>query len=67
MSESDERPESVEDDARVDHAVVVELSEVLDSSDSLLIVLEAVNLSSVGGQLGSSSSLDHAHSPPSRP
>lgn len=44
MSESDEGPERVEDDARVDDAVVVELAEVLDRCEALLVVLEAVDL-----------------------
>lgn len=44
MSEGDEGPEGVEDDARVDDAVVVELAEVLDRRDALLVVLEAVDL-----------------------
>jgi len=44
MSECHERPESIEDEARIDHSVIVELSEVFDRCDSLLIVLEVVVL-----------------------
>lgn len=45
MTESHERPESIENETRIDHSVVVKFSEVLDGSDSLLVVLEVVVLS----------------------
>jgi hypothetical protein len=45
MTESDERPERIEDDGRVDLAVVVQLAEVFDRSDPPLVVLENVRLS----------------------
>lgn len=44
MSESDKRPERVKYYPRVDHAVVVQLAEVFDCGNSLLIVLETVDL-----------------------
>jgi hypothetical protein len=50
MTKGDKRPESVEDDGRLDDAIVVELSEVLDSRDPLLVVLEAIDLHSTGRQ-----------------
>lgn len=44
VSKRDEGPERVENDARVDHAIVVQLAEVLDGRDALLVVLEVVDL-----------------------
>jgi len=44
VAKGDERPQRVEDDARVDDAVVVQLAEVLDGRDALLVVLEVVDL-----------------------
>lgn len=44
MTESDKGPKSVEDNARLDHSVVVQLSEILDRRYPLLVVLEAVDL-----------------------
>lgn len=43
VPERDERPQRVEDDSRVDDAVVVQLAEILDSRDPLLVVLEVVD------------------------
>jgi hypothetical protein len=44
MAKGDERPERIENDARVEHAVIVQLAEVLDGRDALLVVLEVVDL-----------------------
>lgn len=44
MAEGDEGPEHVEDDWRADLTIVVKLSEVLDSRDPTLVVLEDVCL-----------------------
>lgn len=44
MSKSNKRPQGIEDQARVDHTVVVKLAKVLYRCDSLLIVLEVVVL-----------------------
>lgn len=46
VAKGDERPEGIKDDARVNHAVVVQLAEVLDRRDALLVVLKAVDLCS---------------------
>jgi hypothetical protein len=44
MTERDEGPERIEDDAGVNHSIVVQLAKVLDRRDPLLIVFEVVDL-----------------------
>lgn len=44
MSERDERPKSVKDYARVDDAIIIKFSKILDGRYALLVVLEAADL-----------------------
>lgn len=44
MAKGDKRPQRVKDDPRIDHAVVVQLAQVLDRRYTLLVVLERVDL-----------------------